>query len=273
MTLTWVDGHPATGVPVHDRGFAYGDGLFETIRVVAQQPQLLNRHLQRLENGCQRLGIPCDPAKLRTQILAFSTALGDGVAKLVLSRGDGLRGYAPPQPCHPRTVLLGSPAPDYPREHAEHGVRLYPCTTRLAEQSALAGLKHLNRLEQVLARGEWQDSAFAEGLMRDMSGRVVEAVFSNIFLYSDGVLQTPSLERCGVAGVMRAEILERAQRAEIRTQVGDVSLEQLFMADEVFVCNSLYGIWPVSQLQTHVWPVGALTRKLQSLIADLSSGT
>lgn len=273
MTLAWVDGQPAVGVPALDRGLAYGDGLFETIRVIARQPQLLTRHLQRLEDGCQRLGIACDLAQLRTQILAFSTALGDGVAKLILTRGDGQRGYLPPHPCLPRTILLGSPAPVYPREHAEHGVRLYPCATRLAEQPALAGLKHLNRLEQVLARGEWQDPLFAEGLMRDMSGRVIEGVFSNIFLISKGVLQTPSLERSGVAGVMRAEILERAQRAGMAVQVCDVAFEKLLGADEVLVCNSLYGIWPVRQLQGHVWPVGPLTRKLQDLIADLMSGT
>lgn len=268
-----MNGQPAVGVPVHDRGFAYGDGLFETIRVTGQQPLLLNRRLQRLEAGGRRLDIPCDLEQLRTHILAFSAELGDGVAKLILTRGDGQRGYAPPHPCVPRTLLMGSPAPAYPREHAERGVQLYPCVTRLAEQPALAGMKHLNRLEQVLARGEWQDPAFAEGLMRDISGRVIEGVYSNIFLVSKGVLQTPSLERCGVAGVMRAEILERAQRAGIVTQVRDIAFEELLGADEVFVCNSLYGIWPVRQLQTHVWPVGALTRKLQGLIADLSSGT
>lgn len=273
MTLTWVDGYPAAGVPVHDRGVADGDGLFETIRVVDQRPLLLSRRLQRLEAGCQRLNIPCQPEQLRAQILEFSAALGDGVAKLILTRGDGQRGYAPPRPSLPRTLLLGSPAPAYPREHAERGVQLYPCATRLAEQPALAGMKHLNRLEQVLARSEWQDPAFAEGLMRDMSGRVIEGVYSNIFLISKGVLQTPSLERCGIAGVMRAEILERAQRAGIAVEVCDVSFEALLAADEVFVCNSLYGIWPVRQLKSHVWPLGPLTRKLQNLIADLSSGT
>ena len=273
MNLTWVDGQPAEGVSVHDRGLAYGDGLFETIRVIGGQARLLERHLQRLESGCHRLGIPCDRTRLRTQILAFSAALGDGVAKLILTRGDGLRGYAPPQPARPRMLVLGSPAPAYPPENADHGVQLYPCSTRLAEQPALAGLKHLNRLEQVLARGEWQDPAFAEGLMRDMSGRVIEGVYSNIFLVSSGVLLTPSLERCGVAGVMRAEILERAQREGIVVKVGDITLDALLGAEEVFVCNSLYGIWPVRQLQTHLWSVGALTRKLQGLIADLSSGT
>lgn len=273
MTLSWVDGRPADGLPVHDRGLAYGDGLFETIKVVSGSPQLLDRHLDRLGLGCQRFAIPADLTALRAQITAFSAALGTGVAKLILTRGDGKRGYGPPATCQPRTVLLGSPLPDHPVEHRERGVRLYACATRLAEQPALAGLKHLNRLEQVLARAEWQDSTFAEGLMRDTSGRVVEAVFSNLFIVESGVLLTPSLHRCGVAGVMREEILERARQSGIQSKIDDVSLGQLVGADEVFVCNSLYGIWPVRQLGASVWPVGPLTRKLQCLVADLSSNS
>lgn len=273
MTLSWVDGRPAEGLPIHDRGLAYGDGLFETIKVVGGRPELLDKHLQRLTRGCQRLAIPCDIELLSSHLSAFCTELGGGVAKLIVSRGEGKRGYAPPIPCLPRTILTGSPLPDYPKAHAEQGVHLYPCTTRLAEQPILAGLKHLNRLEQVLARAEWQDPLFAEGLMRDTSGRVVEGVFSNLFVVEADCLMTPSLERCGVAGVMREEVLEQARQAGVSTQIGDLSLEQLYRADEVFVCNSLYGIWPVRQLDARVWPVGPLTRKLQRLVADLSSDT
>lgn len=268
-----MDGQPSDEVPVHDRGLAYGDGLFETMKVIAGQPELLDRHLQRLALGCQRIAIPYDVIALRSQIIAFSAALDNGVAKLILTRGEGERGYAAPQSSQSRTVLIGSPMPNYPVEYSEKGVRLYACATRLAEQPALAGLKHLNRLEQVLARSEWQDPAFAEGLMRDISGRVIEGVFSNLFIVESGLLLTPSIERCGVAGVMREELLERARHAGIHTQVRDISFEQLLGADEVFVCNSLYGIWPVRQLETTVWPVGPLTRKLQRLVADLSSNT
>ncbi len=273
MKLSWVDGQPAEGLPIHDRGLAYGDGLFETIKVVGGQPELLDRHLQRLTRGCQRLAIPCDIDLLNNNLSAFCAELGRGVAKLIVSRGEGRRGYAPPIPCRPRIVLTGSPLPDYPNAHAEQGVRLFPCTTRLAEQPILAGLKHLNRLEQVLARAEWQDSVFAEGLMRDSSGRVIEGVFSNLFIVDSDRLMTPSLERCGVAGVMREEVLERAQQAGVSTHIGDLSLDQLHRADEVFMCNSLYGIWPVRQLDASVWPVGPVTRKLQCLVNDLSSNT
>lgn len=273
MTLTWVDGRPANGLPIHDRGLAYGDGLFETILVVGGQPALLDRHLHRLELGCQRLSIPCVLSDVRHQLGAFSGVLGEGVAKLIVSRGEGMRGYASPDPCQPRVILLGAPAPSYPKVNAELGVRLFPCMTRLAIQPALAGLKHLNRLEQVLARAEWQDARFAEGLMRDTSGRVIEGVFSNLFMAKAGVLLTPSLERCGVSGVMRAEILAQALESNIPTQECDISLEQLRAADEVFVCNSLYGIWPVRQLEQRVWSVGSLTRKLQGSISYLLSST
>ena len=266
---SWIDGRPATDLPLGDRGLAYGDGLFETIAVRGGRAVLLPRHLARLGEGLRRLAIELDLATLETELQAFFAELGDGVAKLMITRGDGLRGYAPPQPSAPRRILLGNPLPDYPIANAEQGVCLYPCATRLAEQPLLAGLKHLNRLEQVLARGEWQDAACAEGLMRDQSGRVVEAVFSNLFLVSDGVLHTADLSRCGVAGVMRAEVLEQAERQGIPCVVRDIAFAELLAADEVFLCNSLYGIWPVRGLAGHRWPVGALTRKLQALVRSL----
>ncbi|MFX6759291.1 hypothetical protein ABTH30_20600, partial [Acinetobacter baumannii] len=92
------------------------------------------------------LAIPLDAAALRQELLAFCAALGDGVAKLIVTRGEGLRGYAPPAEASPRRILSGSPRPAYPERHWQQGVRLFACRTRLAEQPLLAGLKHLNRL-------------------------------------------------------------------------------------------------------------------------------
>ncbi len=123
----------------------------------------------------------------------------------------------------------------------------------------------------MLARAEWQDPAFAEGLMRDMSGRVIEGVFSNLFLITEGHLRTASLSRCGVSGVMRAEIMARAAGLALPVNECDISYSELLQADEVFVCNSLYGIWPVTGLAERVWSVGPLTRKLQTVVADLLS--
>lgn len=267
--LSWVDGCPAQAASLADRGLAYGDGLFETIGVKAGNPQLLERHLVRLAHGCERLHIAADLALVRAELLAFADEMGEGVAKLILTRGDGLRGYAAPAATIARRILLASPLPAYPAIHAEQGIRVFACKTRLAEQPLLAGLKHLNRLEQVLARSEWQDSEHAEGLMLDTSGRVIEGVYSNLFVVRQGRLITPDLSRCGVAGVMRAELLAQAEHHAIEASVQALDMQQLLAADEVFLCNSLYGVWPVTALQGHRWPVGPLTRKLQRIAQDL----
>ena len=266
---SWVDGQPEGAVPLKDRGLAYGDGLFETIAVKAGQPVLLDRHLQRLDEGCRRLALAADSAVIRSEVLAYAAALGDGVLKLILTRGDSLRGYGINPDAAVRRILQGSPPATYPQAYGTDGIRLFPCATRLSEQPLLAGLKHLNRLEQVIARAEWQDAAHAEGLMLDMSGRVIEGVFSNLFLVSNGLLLTADLNRCGVAGVMRAEILAQAQSLGVPVAVADISLEQLQQADEVFVCNSVYGIWPVRGCAAMSWPVGPLTRKLQAIVRAL----
>ncbi len=267
--LSWVDGQPAEWLSVKDRGLAYGDGLFETIAVSGGRPSLLEQHLARLAEGCARLKRPVDLPTVRSQLLAFSQQLGEGVAKLILSRGDGQRGYVLPQPAQPRLILQAGAKPVYPAAYAEQGVRLFPCATRLAEQPLLAGLKHLNRLEQVLARSEWHDAEHAEGLMLDTSGRVIEGVYSNLLLVSAGVLITADLSRCGVAGVMRGELLAQAAALGIDCQVRDLTYAELLAADEVLLCNSLYGVWPVRALLTHGWSVGPLTRKLQAISRDL----
>ncbi|WP_177339202.1 aminodeoxychorismate lyase [Pseudomonas sp. EpS/L25] len=265
----WLNGQPLGAGLQRDRGLAYGDGLFETIAVCRGQPRLLERHLQRLAAGCQRLCIPCDIVQLDAEIRAYAALLGEGVAKLLLTRGDGLRGYAPPAEPEVRRLLLASPVPAYPAAHANEGIALYPCSTRLAHQPLLAGLKHLNRLEQVLARAEWRGTGYAEGLMLDQEGRPIEGVFSNLFLVHAGRLLTPALDRCGVAGVMRGLILDIAAREGLGAEILPVSLDDLVQADEVFLCNSQFGIWPVRRYAAANWSVGPLTRKLQGSINEI----
>ncbi|MBM5457688.1 aminodeoxychorismate lyase [Pseudomonas sp. P66] len=266
---SWIDGLPADAVNLQSRALAYGDGLFETIAVRAGRPSLLDHHLQRLALGCQRLAINADHALIREELSRYASLLGDGVLKFILVRGDSQRGYAPAAGAPPRRILQGSPLPTYPAQHTEQGVRLFACTTRLAEQPLLAGLKHLNRLEQVLARAEWQGAEYAEGLMRDISGRLVEGVYSNLFLVRNGELLTPDLSRCGVAGVMRGALLEQAALAAIPVRITDLSLQDLEQADEVFLCNSVYGVWPVCAFVSLNWSPGPLTRKLQAIARTL----
>lgn len=269
MTVCWIDGAPADSLPVKDRGLAYGDGLFETLLVKAGQPSLFERHLQRLALGGRRLALNLDLPLIERECRAFAVQMNEGVMKLIVTRGDGVRGYAPAVDAQPRRILQSSPLPLYPQANAERGVRLFPCKTRLAEQPMLAGLKHLNRLEQVIARGEWSDAEHAEGLMRDTTGRVVEGVYSNLFMVKGGVLLTPDLTRCGVAGVMRGELLTLAEQANMPARALDLQMSDLQKADEVFVCNSVYGIWPVRAFEQLNWPVGPVTRKLQNLVRGL----
>ncbi|MCY1413625.1 Aminodeoxychorismate lyase [compost metagenome] len=266
---SWVDGQPADAIALKSRALAYGDGLFETIAVKAGQPLLLELHLQRLALGCQRLAIIADLPLVRSELCTYAALMGEGVLKLILARGDSQRGYASDPASPARRILQGSPTASYPPANAEQGIRLFPCRTRLAEQPLLAGLKHLNRLEQVLARSEWRDAEHAEGLMLDTSGRLVEGVYSNLFLVRHGELLTPELSRCGVAGVMRAALLDAAAREGIALRIGDFVLQDLEQADEVFVCNSVYGIWPVRAFESLNWPAGPLTRKLQRIACVL----
>ena len=265
----WINGQPAACIAVADRGLAYGDGLFETIKVRNGRAALLERHLARLQEGCERLMIPCDMSILRSELLAYIERLGNGVCKLLLTRGAGQRGYTLPEPSRPQRILQASTLPQWPVEHTQQGVQLFACQLRLSTQPVLAGLKHLNRLEQVLARAEWSDPVYAEGLLLDEHSRVVDCVFSNIFIVRQQQLITPALNRCGVAGVMRAELMARAESAGVAVQAQDIPLQELLQADEVFTSYSLYGIWPVRSYATQSWSVGPVTRKLQHLIKDL----
>lgn len=273
MSLSWVDGRPVAQVDGRDRGLAYGDGLFETLKVSAGRVQRLDRHFARLAEGCLRLRLNLALEPLRGELEAAAAQLGSGTLKLIVTRGSAERGYGFAADAEARRVLLGGAAVEYPTQHAEEGIELFPCRLRLAEQPVLAGLKHLNRLEQVLARAEWSDSRFAEGLMCDLSGRLIEGVFSNLFLVIDGALLTPALGRCGVAGVMRAELIDLAMQHGVDVRVEDIPSTRLPQASEVFVCNSQFGIWPVAAYQALRWPVGPLTRKLQALLSGMPSGS
>lgn len=264
--VCWVNGVPSTSVNVLDRGLHYGDGLFETLAVADGRIILLDYHLQRLMQGCERLSLGVPPVEtLQSELHAAATGRSRAVLKLIVTRGIGGRGYGLPPHAVPTRILLLYPQPDYPAGNREEGVRLHVCTTRLGRNPRLAGLKHLNRLEQVLARSEWNAAeGVAEGLMLDEAGLVIEGTMSNVFAVSEaGVLTTPALERCGVAGVMRRHLLEQAQRAGMTPQILDMTLDDLLGAREIFVCNSVIGVWPVIGVGEHRFMTGAITRQAQ----------
>ena len=147
------------------------------------------------------------------------------------------------------------------------GVAVRICTLRLAIQPALAGIKSLNRLEQVLARAEWQDAAIFEGLTLDTDGRLICGTMSNVFIVNDSRLATPGITRCGVSGVMRAELIQQLQEAGVACEVRDIYANELTTADEVFLTNSQFGVLPVKRIDNIEYGVGNVTRSAQRLMA------
>lgn len=258
------NGRPVAAVPVTDRGLAYGDGLFETIRVCGGRPQFLPLHLQRLRDGCARLRIELNDLALAAEIAQLLRGRGDGVLKLIVTRAASGRGYQPGRGDANRLLLFHE---GLPKADAEPGIRVRVCRQRLAEQPVLAGLKHLNRLEQVLARAEWSDPAVAEGLMLDQRDRLVEATASNVFLVRGGRLLTPRLHRCGVAGIVRRVVMERL--APGRVEACDLTLGDVHAADEIFLTNSLFGIRPVLQVECLLKVCGDVTIDLRSRLSQL----
>lgn len=263
----WIDGMSVETLPATDRGLQYGDGLFETLALRTERIALLDYHLDRLKEGCERLGMAMpDRDLLRRELSTAAAGQRNAAMKLMLTRGSGGRGYRPPSEAKPRRILFLHPWPGYPAAWAQLGIRLRLCRTRLAHQPQLAGIKHLNRLEQVLARAEWNEAdGFQEGLMLDLDGAVVEGTMSNVFASPrEGVLITPDLSRCGVVGVMRRHLLESARRAGIDVQVRALGLPELQDCPEVFLSNSLMGVWPVAEFEGRPHTVGAMGRLARS---------
>lgn len=238
--------------------------MFETLAVDDGEPLLLDRHLERMIAGCQRLGIsPPTSESLSEQVRRVAQSGGRCVVKLILTRGDGARGYSPHGAGPTRVVAARYSWPERCDELAHTGVAVHVCKTRLARNPSLAGIKHLNRLEQVLARAEWDDQRYAEGLMLDTEDRLVEGTMSNVFLVAGGALFTPDLCGCGVAGIIRDVVMELAPPITGRAvNVETLSMSSLAKADEVFLCNSVIGLWPVTRVEQFTLPIGQLTLQM-----------
>jgi 4-amino-4-deoxychorismate lyase len=266
-----VNGVEADSLSIADRGLQYGDGLFETIAVRAGAPCLWQEHLARLRLGAERLAIPLpDPGLLLTECLALVQGVEAGVVKLMLTSGCGGRGYRRPPEPHPTRILALYPPATEPAGACEAGVAVRWCRTSLGENRQLAGIKHLNRLEQVLARAEWEPGAdrdaFAEGLMCDCRGRVIAGTMTNIFVYAGGRLLTPRLDTCGVAGTVRGLVLRLAPRLGVGAAEVDLHPADLHAADGLFLTNAVIGVWPVRALGDQEFAVGRLPRALISAV-------
>jgi 4-amino-4-deoxychorismate lyase len=265
-----INGVAETSLPVSDRGLAFGDGLFETMLIRAGRPILLDEHLERLALGAHKLRIPLEISAVTSDLERVFTLYRprDAVLKILCTRGQGGRGYRPAAGVVPTRILSLHPLP--PAIPAE-GIKAFLCRQTLAPQPALAGLKHLNRLEQVLASQEWPDDSFHEGLMLTAEGEAIEGTRSNLLLSLHGHWLTPDLSRCGIAGVLRNHLLRQWGK---RLQVRRVTLQDVLAAEELCFCNSVTGVMPVRVLRDgagrdHHYLPGALRAAVQNAFQEL----
>ena len=275
-TVIWVDGERASALPLPDRGLEFGDGLFETLLVRGAVPLFTQLHLARMQQGCRVLVFPPCDETLGEQLHRAVAYIGTrqwpfSALRITLTRGSGPRGYAPPREARPRIVIsatrLGEASPGMAAP-----AKLCLANTRWPTQPALAGLKHLNRLEQVMAAREYRLAGADEAVMLDQQGRVVSVVAGNLFLSLDGRLLTAALDQCGIAGTRRDLVMRRwAPALGLEVVEGTLTLEQLEAADEAFFCNSLIGLRPVARFQQRSWTSHPVCEALyQQYQGDLS---
>ena len=267
-----INGSFEQAISVFDRGFSYGDGVFRTMKIHNGLPVSWPFHYQKLVADCAGIGIVCPNAELLMSDLQklFENELFSEdktqVAKIIITRGEGERGYAPPVITVPTRVVIKSELPHYAASNYEQGVQLRVCSIRLADQEKLAGIKHLNRLENVMARMEWREDYIFDGLLLDCRGNVIECTMSNLFIRSGNELITPDLSLCGVSGITRQRILGLGSVLDLTMSVKTLTLEQLLQADEVIICNSLFGAFQVTAIDNKIWPLQNLAAKIRDIV-------
>jgi len=272
MSQWYREGKALDYLPVDDRAVQYGDGLFETIAVRNGKPRLVELHLERLVRGCERLHFQVpDTVDLQEQL---ATAIDQShevsaycVAKVILSSGVSQRGYGRVRNA-PASVIIGVfPARPVAVDAYRNGVETMLCETRLAAGSPTAGLKTLNRIEQVLGRSECLEAGTFEGVMLDAEDRLICGTMSNVFIVTDQQVVTPSLKRCGVAGVMRRYAIESLKNEGTEVLIRDIASDELFSADEVFLTNSQFGALPVVACGERTWLSGEITKNALAVLA------
>lgn len=273
-----VNGQVTEFLPVSDRGLQYGDGVWETIAIEKGQLVWLESHLDRLHKGLNILGINnLDFDVLKKEIIQVTDSsehprdskqsfIQNKILKIIITRGSGGRGYSSYQCDKPTRILSLHPWPDYPESYKNKGVIVTLCETHLSQNPLLAGFKHLNRLEQVLARTEL-GSEYQEGLVRDVSGHVIEATMSNLFVIkNDQTIMTPDLSQCGIEGIARSQIIDKLKKMEIDVRICSVGLDDVLQAQSLFLSNSIIKIWPIKQFQAVTYEIPTVIQPLNAVL-------
>lgn len=261
-----INGVSATGARVWNRGLHYGDGVFRTCLIYKGQVIDIDMQIDKVINDAEVISLYFSE---RETLLREAQQLAQGqqqaVLKILLIRAGAARGYRTSVAAADR-LLCTYPTSRYPAANWERGIVVFRSRLKLGSQPMLAGVKHLNRLEQILASREWEPGS-DEGILADDQNRPVSGTRGNLFWAGQGVLRTPALDRCGVAGLMRDKVLQAAAALKLPCRVAEGSWEELEQADEVFVTNSLVGLWPVRAMGDHTWAApGPLTRRLMETL-------
>lgn len=256
------NGTPAAPELAWHRGLHYGDGIFRTCLIYHSHVIDVEQQIKKASDDARRLGLaPPDAGTLAAESVQLSRGVDRAVLKLLLMRSGAERGYRS-ESAEADRLWCRYAAPAWPAAFWDSGIRAARLDFRLAAQPALAGIKHLNRLEQVLASRAWPDGA-EEAIVADAEGRPVCGTRSNLFWVSRGALRTPALDACGVAGLMRDKVLAAAAAAGLNAAIGPGSWAELEGADEAFVTNSVIGLWPLASLDARTWTApGPVTRAL-----------
>lgn len=253
----WVDGYPASALPLPDRGLDFGDGIFETLLLLEGKPLYLDLHLQRLQQGLLVLGFPNCLDEVSMQIhraLSAGDFAGEFVMRVTVTRGAGPRGYLPPSDAKPRVIIAVNKRTTGSFTQMPAPAHLALANIRWGSQPQLAGIKHLNRLEQVMAARERKAAGVDEVLMLAQQGQVISVSAGNLFIREADGLVTPALVDCGVHGTRRRLIMEKlAPALGLQVREAEIGLAQLEAAEEVFFCNALVGVCPVGSFAGARW--------------------
>lgn len=267
--MFFVNGKQQQSVSITDRSFQYGDGCFTTILVKYGQPLLLHAHKERIDLTCQKLFMsPPEWNNVEEWIEAAINASGHQTLalsglKIHVSRGSGGRGYSPKGVGNAQVTIQTFAYPSHYELWQSEGIKVGVSSTRVGFNPLLAGLKHNNRLEQVLIKKEIDDTEYDDNIVLDIYDHVVEMSAANLFWITNNELYTPDLSNSGVAGIKREQVLAYAKQHQLVINIDHFSINEIFKADEVFITNALHGVVPIIQINKEEFTIGAISCALQ----------
>ncbi|BAJ02545.1 4-amino-4-deoxychorismate lyase [Shewanella violacea DSS12] len=266
-TKVWVNGELNRHIDPLDRGLTYGDGLFATMRIVEGKIAFLSAHFARLTQGSTRLGFPWSPSEaLVTQVKHLAKTQVTGCLKLLLTRGTGGRGYGAPQMCEITEVISITPIPTHYASWQRSGISLISSPIKLSQQPRLAGIKHLNRLEQVLIKSETLPTDYQDWLVLDGLNNIAESSMANLFFVEGKQIVTPSISHSGVAGVMREQVIYALLEAGYDVEARPIPYLQLCRYQHVFMTNSLVGILDINNVDDFHFTHANFTHEIRQIL-------